>query len=202
MAAGALTLIPAAGASAVQNPARPQDELEDLGGDEYVLFDCPGQIELYSHVPAMIKLTQELQRMGFRVAATYLLDAQFVADVARFISGVLCCLSAMTALELPHVNVLSKCDLLPSKHALDAFLEADTDDLKSQLDASTRSVFARLNATICELIEEWNIVQFMPLDPNDTDTVDLILAQIDSAIQYHDDVEPKTADDEASTFDR
>ena len=106
----------------------------------------------------------------------------------------------MTALELPHVNVLSKCDLLPSKHALDAFLEADTDDLKSQLDASTRSVFARLNATICELIEEWNIVQFMPLDPNDTDTVDLILAQIDSAIQYHDDVEPKTADSEGSTW--
>ena len=32
--------------------------LEDLGGDEYVLFDCPGQIELYSHVPAMQQLTQ------------------------------------------------------------------------------------------------------------------------------------------------
>ena len=33
--------------------------LDDLGGDEYVLFDCPGQIELYSHVPAMQQLTQE-----------------------------------------------------------------------------------------------------------------------------------------------
>eukprot|EP00964_Phaeocystis_antarctica_P016735 scaffold9208_cov68-Phaeocystis_antarctica.AAC.4 len=38
----------------------PQDVLDDLGGDEYVLFDCPGQIELYSHVPAMQQLTQEL----------------------------------------------------------------------------------------------------------------------------------------------
>jgi len=172
-----------------------QDVLEDLGGDEYVLFDCPGQIELYSHVPAMQQLTQELQRMGFRIAAAYLLDAQFVADVAKFISGAMCCLSAMTALELPHVNVLSKCDLLPSKHALETFLEADANDLKSQLNATTRPAFHRLNSTICDLIDEWNMVQFMPLDPNDSDTVDLILAQIDNAIQYHDDVEPKCSDD-------
>ena len=132
--------------------------------------------------------------MNFRIAACYLLDAQFVADVAKFISGAMCCLSAMTALELPHVNVLSKCDLLPSKHALETFLEADANDLKSQLDATTNSRFHRLNSTICDLIDEWNMVQFMPLDPNDSDTVDLILAQIDNAIQYHDDVEPKCAD--------
>ena len=40
-----------------------EDELEDVsgGGDSYVLFDCPGQIELYSHVPAMRQLVGELQ---------------------------------------------------------------------------------------------------------------------------------------------
>ena len=64
------------------------------------------------------------ETLDFKIAACYLLDSQFVADVAKFISGVLCCLSAMTSLELPHVNVLSKCDLLPSKHALETFLEA------------------------------------------------------------------------------
>ena len=34
-----------------------------------------------------------------------------------------------------------------------------------------------MNAAICGLIEEWNMVQFLPLDPNDTDTIDQILAQ-------------------------
>ena len=68
---------------------------------------------------------RELQRLGFRICACYLLDSQFVADAAKFISGVLCCLSAMTSLELAHVNVLSKCDLLPSRKHLDEFLEAD-----------------------------------------------------------------------------
>ena len=40
-----------------------------------------------------------------------------------------------------------------------------------------------------------------PLDPKDEDTIDLILAQIDNAIQYHDDVEPRTTDDEVPDED-
>jgi hypothetical protein len=30
-----------------------RDELENFGEDDYILFDCPGQIELYSHLPIM-----------------------------------------------------------------------------------------------------------------------------------------------------
>ena len=175
-----------------------QDELDDLGEDEYVLFDCPGQIELYSHVPAMQRVVQELQRMNFKLAAAYLLDSQFCCDAPKFISGVLCCLSAMTALELPHVNVLSKCDLLPSKRALDEFLDADADALQAQLNEGTRPAFLRLNSAICELISEWSMVQFLPLDPTDEDSIDQILAQVDNAIQYHDDVEPMTAEDDGT----
>lgn len=175
----------------VENIEWMQDEMEALGNDEYVIFDCPGQIELYSHVPAMQQLTTELQRMGFTIAAVYLLDSQFVSDAPKFLSGVLCCLSAMTKLELPHVSVLSKCDLLPSRRKLDEFLEADALGLREKLNEGTRPEFYKLNSSICELIDEWNMVQFLPLDPNDPDSVDIILAQIDNAIQYHDDVEPK-----------
>ncbi|KAL1511309.1 hypothetical protein AB1Y20_006114 [Prymnesium parvum] len=173
-----------------------EDEMEDLGEDSYVLFDCPGQIELYSHVPAMRHLIDALQRMRFRVCALYLLDAQFVADVSKFVSGVLCCLSAMTALELPHVSVLSKCDLLPSRVALDEFLEADTSSLSDRLRQGTRPQFYKLNNAICNLIDEWNMVQFLPLNPKDMDSLDIILQQVDNAIQYHDDVEPRMRDEE------
>ncbi len=174
-----------------------EDVLEEIGGDEYIIFDCPGQIELYSHVPAMGQVIEQLQRIGFNIAATYLLDSQFVADPAKFVSGVLCCLSAMTSLELPHVNVLSKCDLLPSRKALDTFLEADAAELSHMLKRGTSPKLYKLNAAICELVDEWSMVQFMPLDPRDPDSIDLILAQIDNAIQYHDDVEPKVAPDDA-----
>ena len=171
-----------------------EEILEELGPEEYVLFDCPGQIELYSHCPAMGQVVQELQRLGFRLACAHLLDSQFVADVAKFISGVLCCLSAMTSLELPHINVLSKCDLLPSRRSLEEFLDADATALSGMLNKGTSPAFYRLNTAICDMIDEWSMVQFMPLDPRDPDTLELILAQLDNATQYHDDVEPKGLD--------
>jgi len=180
----------------VENIQWLQDELDEIGADEYILFDCPGQIELYSHVPAMQTVVRELQRCDFRMAATYLLDSQFVADASKFISGVLCCLSAMTSLELPHVNVLSKCDQLPSRGLLEEFLDADAEALRERLDHTTRPELYRLNAAICELIDDWSMVQFLPSDPRDSDTIDQILAQMDHATQYHEDVEPRIAEDD------
>lgn len=41
----------------------------------------------------------------------FLLDATFITDPAKFVSGALLSLSAMVQLELPHLNVLTKCDL-------------------------------------------------------------------------------------------
>lgn len=172
-----------------------EETLDELGPEEYVLFDLPGQIELYSHVPCIGQIVAELQRLGFQVASCYLLDSQFVGDVAKFVSGVLCCLSAMTSLELPHVNVLSKCDLLPSRLSLNAFLEADAVELQDLLSRGTSPRFYSLNAAICGLVDEWNLVQFLPLDPREEDTIELILSQIDNAIQYHDDIEPKEPGD-------
>lgn len=45
------------------------------------------------------------------MCAVFLLDATFITDPAKFVSGALLSLSAMVQLELPHLNVLTKCDL-------------------------------------------------------------------------------------------
>ena len=42
---------------------------------------------------------------GFNVAGVYTIDAMFVTDAAKLLSGNLAALSAMVHLELPHVNV-------------------------------------------------------------------------------------------------
>jgi hypothetical protein len=41
----------------------------------------------------------------------YLLDALFVLEPIKFISGCMLSLSCMLQLELPHVNVITKCDM-------------------------------------------------------------------------------------------
>ena len=93
-----------------------QDQLGD-GDDDYFIIDCPGQMELYSHVPVMRDIVQALQRWGFMVCGVYVLDSQFMADPGKFISGCLACLSAMVQLEIPHVNVMTKMDLVRKKRS-------------------------------------------------------------------------------------
>lgn len=83
--------------------------------DDYFLIDCPGQIELYSHLPVMRQFCDKLQSWGFNVCTVFLLDSQFLLDADKFISGVLTTLSTMVALETPAVSVLSKMDLLNDK---------------------------------------------------------------------------------------
>lgn len=53
-----------------------------------------------------------LKRDGWNLAAVYTIDCQFVGDPTKFIAGSLQAMSAMVQLELPHVNVLTKVDLL------------------------------------------------------------------------------------------
>lgn len=73
---------------------------------------CVGQIELYSHIPVMRQIVNALQTWDFRLCGVFLVDAQFLTDTAKFFSGILAALSAMVQLEVPHINVLSKLDLL------------------------------------------------------------------------------------------
>ena len=44
-----------------------------------------------------------------------ILDSQFLVDASKYFSGILVALSTMMSLELPHVNVLSKMDLVDPK---------------------------------------------------------------------------------------
>ena len=76
------------------------------------MINIPGQIELYTHIPVMRQLVERLQAWDFQVCVVFLLDAQFLVDASKFVSGSLTALSTMVNLELPHVNVITKMDLL------------------------------------------------------------------------------------------
>ena len=63
------------------------DELDNYLDDDYLVFDCPGQIELFSHVPMLRNFVDHLKRKNLNVCAVHLLDSQFMTDVTKFISG-------------------------------------------------------------------------------------------------------------------
>ena len=101
------------------------EALEGFGDDDCVIFDCPGQIELYSHHSAFRSFVDQMQQWGWRLVAVYMLDSQFITDGAKLIAGCMQCQAAMMNLELPHVNVMSKVDLLDDKSKLEPYLIPD-----------------------------------------------------------------------------
>jgi hypothetical protein len=61
-------------------------------------------------------------------------------------------LSAMIQLELPHINVLTKVDLLPNKRDIDRFLDPDVRLLLEDLNTQTAPRFKKLNRALAELV--------------------------------------------------
>ena len=45
-------------------------------GDDYILFDCPGQVELFTHHDSLRKVFFKIQRLGYRVCFSQLLVQQ------------------------------------------------------------------------------------------------------------------------------
>ncbi|ODA78761.1 hypothetical protein RJ55_06144 [Drechmeria coniospora] len=107
------------------------EALDSLTEEYLIIIDMPGQIELYTHIPILPTLMKYLCQPGsldIRMAAVYLLEATFVVDRAKFFAGTLSAMSAMLMLEVPHINVLSKMDLVKGqvkKKDLKRFLTPD-----------------------------------------------------------------------------
>eukprot|EP00913_Durusdinium_trenchii_P024508 g23007.t1 len=113
----------------------------------------------------MTKITQQLTKaLDLRLVAVHLIDSTLCVDAYRYLSAVFLSLSAMMQLELPHINVLSKIDMVMDH----------TDDLSFSLDyyagvsdlsqllwtlQTTRhpmsEKFKEFNRLIAELIEDY-----------------------------------------------
>ena len=81
----------------------------------FLVYVFSGQIELYTHIPVMRQLLDTLQKWDFRICSVFLVDSQFMIEASKFVSGILSALSTMVNLETPHVNVMTKIDLLSKK---------------------------------------------------------------------------------------
>ncbi|KAK8947370.1 hypothetical protein KSP39_PZI007397 [Platanthera zijinensis] len=171
-----------------------EEELDNFLEDDYLVFDCPGQIELFTHVPVLRNFVEYLKRKNFNVCAVFLLDSQFITDVTKYISGCMASLSAMIQLELPHVNILSKMDLVNNKKDLDYYLEPEARVLLSELNRNMAPQYAKLNKALAELVDEFSMVNFVPLDLRKESSIQYVLSMIDNCIQYGEDADVKIRD--------
>lgn len=182
----------------IENSEWLRDKLGDHE-DDYILFDCPGQIELYTHLTAIRKLVKLLQDWNFNVCCVFMLDVQFMTDGAKFLSGTMTALSIMVNLELPHMNLLSKMDLLSknAKKQLDRFLEPDAHAIMGDIELNSSKFnekHRKLTEAVGRLIEDYSLVRFTPLNLKDNENVADVLTTIDNVLQYGEDQDIKTKD--------
>ena len=196
--------------------------LESLTENYLIIFDMPGQVELYTHSPILPGLFKHLRHspLNFNLCATYLLESSFIIDQAKLFAGTLSAMSAMLLLEMPHINVISKMDLVTSyvskqelRHVLnpsvslleeipifrgetrgtsrEAFLTGQDRKLNNDNQLLNGNSFRKLNKAVAELVEDFGMINFQQLNACDEDSIGVILSQIDNSIQYHEAQEPR-----------
>lgn len=203
---------------------------EDLGEyqDEFLIIDCPGQIEIYSHFDIMPRIIEIFLRADYRACAVYLLESQWMEEPSKFFAGILNATAAMLQLGIPHLNLISKmdlcidkqlskpraemspgeieeeeeriCDVLDETNPLHNFFFPNSEVLEKSLQNTTttspspspsNSKFSSLNFALLQLIEEFDMVNFIPLNVRNESSLSAILSHIDNATQYAENLEPK-----------
>jgi len=190
------------------------EKIDGLGSAKYLVFDFPGQVELFTHCSSVQRIMQRLTKEDFRLTVINLIDAHHCSEPSKFISASLLALTMMVQLEMPHINVLSKVDLMEQFGALPFNLEffmdlqdmgrllpyldapparpdqgeEDGDNAAALEDSAAHAVFKakrrRLHAAVCELVDDYGLVSFETLNIQSAESVGRLLARVDKANGY------------------
>lgn len=132
------------------------------------IFDLPGQVELYCHHESLSKIFAKLTNQAhFQLCVVHLVDSHHCSDAGKFIAALMLSLSAMLKIGLPHINLLTKVDLL-KKHmdklhfGIDFYTEVlDLNYLLDCLDSDNfMNKYRKLNSAFVSIIEDYSLVSF------------------------------------------
>lgn len=164
-------------------------KLEGLG-DKYILFDFPGQVELFTHHNSVKNILEQLTSWDLRLTAVHLVDSHYCTDPGKFVAVLLTSLNTMLQLSLPHVNVLSKVDLI-EKHGKLAFnpdFYTDVLDLNYLLgmlqDDPWLQKYKKLNEALVGIVEDYSLVTFNPLSVENKESMLRLLQSVDKCNGY------------------
>lgn len=179
------------------NSDQSKDQSEEKNEKLYLIFDCPGQTELYTHHTAMREICKKLTVRGdhfdLRLVCLNLCDAYHASDLGKYISLVLNSLSTMLNLELPHINVLSKVDKIETygktRFNLDFYCEVLNLRylLETELESPFYERYRKMSEAIIGTIEDWSLVNFVPLNIQQAEDIYRVLQLADKANGYYID---------------
>jgi len=167
-----------------------QKKLEAFEEGTYFLIDCPGQVELYTCDNSVRSIVEFLTKSDLRLAAVHLVDSHYCSDPAKFISVCLTSLTTMLQVALPHVNLLSKVDMVEKFGKLQFSLDYYTEvlDLEYLLDTFPEDNFTKkykaLNSALTGLVSAYSLVNFIPLTVKSKEKMLAVSHAVDKANGY------------------
>lgn len=160
----------------------------------YLVFDCPGQVELFTHHSSLFKIFKKLEKeLDMRFCVVNLIDSFYITSPSQYVSILLLALRSMLMMDLPQINVFSKIDMLKSygelPFRLDYYTEVqDLDYLQPFIEKESSSVlgrrYSKLTETISELVSDFNLVSFEVLAVDDKQSMINLQSVVDKANGY------------------
>ncbi|KYN18518.1 GPN-loop GTPase 2 [Trachymyrmex cornetzi] len=153
--------------------------------DHYLIFDCPGQVELYTHHKSVSQIAEKLNQNLVKLCSVHLVDSHHCSDPGKYLSSLILCTTVMLQIGLPHVNIMTKFDEMKKfsdqlAFNIDFYTEVlDLNYLLEQLDENPFTAkYKKLNTALVSIIEDYSLVNFIPLDV----TNKALLLQVKNAV--------------------
>jgi len=156
----------------------------------YLIFDLPGQVEIFTCHKSLLHVIEVMNgTWGINLVSVQLVDSHLCTEPSKYLSSVIVSLSTMLHLGLPHVNVLSKVDMLEQFGELEFqpqyFLKpASLHHLAEAVAPSMHPKFTKATFDLCEILEDYSIVNFAPLAVEDVESMTYVIKLADKANGY------------------
>ena len=130
-----------------------REEINDLGRD-YVIVDCPGQMELFAYRNSGPLMVSGIKGQNPAISL-YLLDSNIARVPTGYLSSLLLGMSINIRFGLPQLNLLSKIDIL-SESEIEEIVDWSTDPylLEEALDASSTGLIREFSTSILRMLED------------------------------------------------
>lgn len=159
--------------------------------DYYLIFDCPGQVELYTHHKSVSRIAEKLSQNLVRLCTVHLVDSHHCSDPGKYLSSLILCTTVMLQIGLPHVNVMTKFDEMKKfkdclAFNIDFYTEVlDLNYLLEQLDEDPFTAkYKKLNKALVSITEGYSLVSFIPLDVSNKGLLLQVKNAVDKASGY------------------
>ena len=172
------------------------EKMGKVGENPYFIFDFPGQIELYMNDDNLKEIIQKLQSnaiIDVAITSVSLFDCLCCYDCHQYISTSILSLISQIHLETPHVNVLTKIDLLKEygklPYRLSMYFDNEALNLMVEELENDESEFGKryhkLNEKMRQVVMGENLISFFPLYITDKMSVCRLVALIDKANGFY-----------------